>query len=313
MSGMKYIKVTVFKKNTVVFATPVNMDIDCEQNTIRRVEYLVPEVVNGVLEDYINRIIPDDTVANFPPDAIKTIRFENTTTHDVVWVLAGDADDVATFTTACNQCCDGDTDFTRDFATFPLPILEDTLCYAAGGSGTWTATAPINPFSSNFTLDNLTHDGGQAFSGLTLNPAGYSSTALLATALNSGAGSAGTWSAPTTRSIRLVSTTIYALHLDVVLVPKTYCLALPASGFVGTSLIMTADDNTTQITVPIAPTTVSRANAAVLLNELQKHMAGTLEVKTFTSINSIQFVGLQKPVKVTDGTTNALFSLGACS
>lgn len=313
MSSTKYVLASLFKKNLITFfPQQVNEEIDCENTKVEGIEYMVPVVNNGVFINYINRIIEDP--ADVPADAVRTIRIQNFKTTDTFWVLADDADTVSSFTDHCNACCDTeDNDFVKDAADFPLPILEVEDCTPAGQNATFNAGAPINPFASNVTLNNFTYNGGQPMP-FTLAAGGYASTSALASALNTNASALGTWSAPAAGKLRLVSTTVRQINLDVSLVSKLYCLPLPSSGYVGTTLVMTDNSNVAQ-NVTISPTTISRVNRNAVLNELRKFIVGDLTIVDGGSgVFSIQYSGTQKPVRVqnADGSTTTAFVAGAC-
>lgn len=325
MAGtIKNVLVTILERNGVQFLpalgrTPIKREVDCDHLKTRGVHYLVPNVVNGVVESYYARLdkpnsgfLTDSAGNPVINDAIKCLEIWDNRDNSTTYIMLTSGQTENTFTEFCNQCCGAGNDFSVDPATIPVPIIENTVCpVPASGSQTYTfkSTPPANPFSSNVTLNNFHFNGGQP-PAVALTTGGYASLAAFVTWANTNLGAMGTWSVNGSGQLQLVSTTVSTINLDIALVPLTYCLTF-GSAFTANTLVVN-DASNNPINIPITPITASAANATNVLSLLTSYLPGTLTVQVVSSVNHVQYIGLQKPIKLTDGTNNANFTLGAC-
>lgn len=322
MAGtLKYVLATVLAQNGVQFLaalgrTPLKREIDCESVVVRGVEYFIPVKDSGQVQEYTRRMdgpgFLTDSVGNpVINDSIKALHLWDAKANNNIWIALDSDQDATTFTNFCNQCCGQGNDFTTGQTAPATPILEDTVCPTpATGTATYNylAASPANPYGSNIIPTSFTYNGGKP-TPVAFTAGGYASVAALVTWANTNLGALGTWSS-VNGQLALASTTVKNIHLELALVPKTYCLTLGA--LTATSLVVRNSDDTADVSIPITPISTDVSNSANVANLVRSLLAGTVTVVPVSSVDHVQYIGTQKPVRFTDGTTSVTFASGAC-
>lgn len=291
--------------------------IPCDNTQIINTYWRIPKMLGNRLIGYTELVATDDTKPT--PDSAKFIRVKHTggnsgpTTYDFA---VADSDNIGA-SSPPNQfayLCDGlgGTLPVMPTVTIPTPILQSgPQSTDSDGANTFIFAFPANPNALLYGIPYPWFNGVAPTTAYV--PAAITTTALFATWANSNWGDYGTWSAPTTGTVKLISETtdtipVTLAGMAVSLTAKHFCLTLNASADAVNGIKISGQ------VYPFAALSAGRTNRQALIDRISKFFPGATFSISVT--NKIDVLTTQLPQNITYNGSNVsglTWASGACS
>lgn len=305
-----YVTAQVFAKNTIDLSPCLPVEsLNCDNIRIGSMYWGVPQIIHGQFAGY-KRLMSNTKPT---PDSVRLIGLYDFRAFINYYLPVVDDATPTTWSDLCNGCC-GTNPALANYVV-PVPIVEDSPCPdVPGGTPTYTYEflLPANPNSLNIALAGSFNG---SYGTPTPTVGGYANYAAIQTWLAANWSAYGTWTQHTVGSNtfqKLVSTTSISAGVQFGLVPKNYCLAIPA----GTNNIntLTADG----VDIPLGFTlAMNPSNPQALFNALAPYLNqdNGLSFRTAgtPATSKIGYNGTLVPQSVKlDASVIASFTSGVC-
>lgn len=313
MASVAYVESTqVLQVNNIpLYECPKTASIPCEGTQLQGIYWGVPIMGGGIQTGWQWVIQATQPTA----DSVRAIRLWDPSTS-TTWYIAVTADQTSeeAFVSRCNACCG--TTPSMPTVTYQAPVYEECPCAVdVNGTNTYTYYFPVptNPNALNYLITS------SSFNQVAGTPApaggGYANIAAVLTFLQTavtGWAAYGTWSLVNSNTlIKLVSTTVTCAGLNLSLLAKSYCFAIPDADTTANGMRIGGQD----LTFPLVHFSDDSASTRqAIVDAIRPFLIGDLVI-VGSGPYYVKYTGFQVPNRLNlngaavSGTT---FATGTC-